>query len=135
MNYVRKLGFEESPDYDFMRSLFTKVLADRGEADDLQYDWMALNGGRGWEAGTTGNTPSALLAQAQAYATAGDNTGTTRDMPNTVGSEINRLHGNIMKCMIISQRKATYNKARSSKLSVLLKWSHGDGANASSSNS
>ncbi|KAF6754541.1 kinase-like protein [Ephemerocybe angulata] len=26
MNYVRKLGFEETPDYDFLRELFTKVL-------------------------------------------------------------------------------------------------------------
>jgi casein kinase 1 len=65
MNYVRKLGFEESPDYDFLRSLFAKVLDARGETDDGQFDWMALNGGRGWE---VGNTPSAHLAQAHAQA-------------------------------------------------------------------
>jgi len=26
MNYVCRLGFEETPDYDFLRELFTKVL-------------------------------------------------------------------------------------------------------------
>lgn len=50
MNYVRKLGFEEAPDYDFLRELFTKVLKNNGEQDDGVYDWMLLNGGKGWEA-------------------------------------------------------------------------------------
>ncbi|KAF9223443.1 kinase-like protein [Gyrodon lividus] len=67
MNYVRKLGFEESPDYDFLRELFTKVLKTIGELDDGIYDWMLLNNGKGWEAG---NTPSSLLAQAHATANA-----------------------------------------------------------------
>lgn len=31
MNYVRKLGFEENPDYDFLRDLLTKVLRNSGE--------------------------------------------------------------------------------------------------------
>jgi casein kinase 1 len=51
MNYVRKLGFEETPDYDFLRDLFTKVLKTLGEAEDGVFDWMLLNGGKGWEAG------------------------------------------------------------------------------------
>ncbi|KAN0092794.1 Protein kinase-like domain containing protein [Tylopilus felleus] len=67
MNYVRKLGFEESPDYDFLRELFAKVLKNIGEQDDGIYDWMLLNNGKGWEAS---NTPSSLLAQAHASATA-----------------------------------------------------------------
>ena len=50
MNYVRKLGFEETPDYDFLRELFTKVLKTLGEPDDGVFDWMLLNGGKGWEA-------------------------------------------------------------------------------------
>ncbi|KAJ4480032.1 kinase-like protein [Lentinula aciculospora] len=50
MNYVRKLGFDETPDYDFLRELFTKVLKTLDEADDGVYDWMLLNGGKGWEA-------------------------------------------------------------------------------------
>ncbi|BGP53966.1 hypothetical protein JCM8202_002963 [Rhodotorula sphaerocarpa] len=51
LNYVRKLGFEETPDYDFLRELFTKVLKNRGETDDGIYDWNQLNNGKGWEAG------------------------------------------------------------------------------------
>jgi casein kinase 1 len=51
MNYVRKLGFEENPDYDFLRELFTKVLKTTGEQDDGVYDWMLLNNNKGWEAG------------------------------------------------------------------------------------
>ncbi|KAK2460992.1 hypothetical protein APHAL10511_007462 [Amanita phalloides] len=50
MNYVRKLGFEEGPDYEFLRELFTKVMKTIGEPDDGVYDWMLLNGGKGWEA-------------------------------------------------------------------------------------
>ena len=52
MNYVRKLGFEETPDYDFLRDLFSKVLKTLGEGDDGVFDWMLLNGGKGWEAST-----------------------------------------------------------------------------------
>ncbi|EKM78588.1 hypothetical protein AGABI1DRAFT_40864 [Agaricus bisporus var. burnettii JB137-S8] len=59
MNYVRKLGFEESPDYDFLRELFTKVLKTLGEQEDGVYDWMNLNGGKGWEAGNV-STPYRL---------------------------------------------------------------------------
>ncbi|KAK4048658.1 Palmitoylated plasma membrane-bound casein kinase [Microbotryomycetes sp. JL201] len=61
LNYVRKLGFEETPDYDFLRELFTKALANAGEVEDEVYDWMLLNGGKGWEAG---KLSSSLLAQA-----------------------------------------------------------------------
>jgi len=65
MNYVRKLGFEETPDYDFLRELFSKVMKTLGEPDDGVFDWMLLNSGKGWEAG---NTPASLLAQAHANA-------------------------------------------------------------------
>ena len=51
MHYVRKLGFEETPDYDFLRELFSKVMKTLGEPEDGVYDWMLLNGGKGWEAG------------------------------------------------------------------------------------
>jgi casein kinase 1 len=50
MNYVRKLGFEETPDYDFLRELFTKVLKTLNEPEDGVFDWMLINGGKGWEA-------------------------------------------------------------------------------------
>ncbi|KAB5596430.1 Casein kinase 1 [Ceratobasidium theobromae] len=55
LNYVRRLGFEESPDYDFLRELFTKVLKNMGEPEDGVYDWMLLNGGKGWESQLSGN--------------------------------------------------------------------------------
>lgn len=45
LQYVRKLGFEETPDYDFLRELFNKVLCRLGETDDGVYDWMLLNKG------------------------------------------------------------------------------------------
>jgi len=44
LNYVRKLGFEETPDYDFLRELFTKVMKTNGDVDDGVYDWNLLNG-------------------------------------------------------------------------------------------
>ncbi|KAH3687327.1 hypothetical protein WICPIJ_001671 [Wickerhamomyces pijperi] len=50
LRYVRALKFEEDPDYDYMRSLMDKVLTDLAGADDDVYDWMALNGGKGWDA-------------------------------------------------------------------------------------
>ncbi|KAF8925858.1 casein kinase I [Dissophora ornata] len=50
LNYVRKLSFEETPDYDFLRDLFTKALKSIGEVEDGVYDWMLLNNGKGWDA-------------------------------------------------------------------------------------
>lgn len=44
LNYVRKLGFEETPDYDFLRELFSKVMKTNGDVDDGVYDWNRLNG-------------------------------------------------------------------------------------------
>ena len=52
MNYVRKLGFEEAPDYGFLRDLFLKVLKNIGETDDRMFDWCLLNNGKGWEHGS-----------------------------------------------------------------------------------
>lgn len=44
LNYVRKLGFEETPDYDFLRELFAKVMKNNGDIDDGVFDWNLLNG-------------------------------------------------------------------------------------------
>ena len=82
MNCVRKLGFEETPDYYFLRELFSKVLKNIGEQDDGVFDWMLINNGKGWEAGNVCyqfplltrivtelfQTPASLLAQAHATA-------------------------------------------------------------------
>lgn len=45
LNYVRKLGFEETPDYDFLRELFAKVMKNNNDVDDGVFDWNLLNGG------------------------------------------------------------------------------------------
>lgn len=50
LNYVRELGFEEQPDYEFLKEQFARVLRDAGEVDDQMFDWKLLNGGKGWEA-------------------------------------------------------------------------------------
>ncbi|CAL1704730.1 unnamed protein product [Somion occarium] len=62
LNYVRKLGFEETPDYDFLRELFAKVMKNNGDVDDDIYDWNLLNGGKGWETSLGQNQ---ILAQIQ----------------------------------------------------------------------
>ncbi|KAI0780968.1 CK1/CK1/CK1-G protein kinase [Trametes elegans] len=64
LNYVRKLGFEETPDYDFLRELYAKVLKNNGDVEDGVYDWNLLNGGRGWE-GSTGGGQNQILQQVQ----------------------------------------------------------------------
>ncbi|KAF9510280.1 hypothetical protein BS47DRAFT_1300340 [Hydnum rufescens UP504] len=56
LNYVRKLGFEETPDYEFLKELFVKVLRAAGETDDAMFDWKLLNNGKGWEANSVSPT-------------------------------------------------------------------------------
>ncbi|KIJ41231.1 hypothetical protein M422DRAFT_255736 [Sphaerobolus stellatus SS14] len=63
LNYVRKLGFEETPDYEFLRELFSKVIRNMGEVEDGVYDWMLLNDGKGWET-TAGSSNTANLIAA-----------------------------------------------------------------------
>lgn len=50
LKYTRNLGFEETPDYDYLRELLTKALRDDGSVEDGDYDWMRINSGKGWEA-------------------------------------------------------------------------------------
>jgi casein kinase 1 len=50
LSYVRNLGFEDTPDYDYLRDLFTQALKNTGEVEDGEYDWMKLNNSKGWEA-------------------------------------------------------------------------------------
>lgn len=46
---VRQLQFDATPDYESYRQLLLSVLPDIGETADGHYDWMDLNGGRGWD--------------------------------------------------------------------------------------
>ncbi|KAI8994633.1 kinase-like domain-containing protein [Pilobolus umbonatus] len=49
LQYARKLSFEETPNYEYLKDLFNAVLNTLGETDDGVYDWMLLNDGKGWE--------------------------------------------------------------------------------------
>ncbi|KAK4110081.1 kinase-like protein [Canariomyces notabilis] len=40
LTYVRNLGFEDTPDYDYLRDLFTQALKEAGLVEDGEYDWM-----------------------------------------------------------------------------------------------
>ncbi|CAK7218625.1 hypothetical protein SEUCBS140593_003610 [Sporothrix eucalyptigena] len=40
LTYTRGLAFDEDPDYDYLRSLFTKILEDEGAVDDGIFDWI-----------------------------------------------------------------------------------------------
>ncbi|KAJ7581221.1 kinase-like protein [Mycena floridula] len=62
LNYVRKLGFEETPDYEFLRELFSKVMKSNNDVDDGVFDWNLLNNGNGWEHSVG---QSQILAQMQ----------------------------------------------------------------------
>lgn len=64
LSYVRNLGFEDTPDYDYLRDLFTQALKNTGDVEDGEYDWMKLNNGKGWE--NMKQHPSQLLHAANA---------------------------------------------------------------------
>lgn len=50
LTYVRNLKFDEEPDYDYLVGLMDKALLLIDAVEDGHYDWMDLNGGRGWDA-------------------------------------------------------------------------------------
>ena len=39
INYVRKLDFEEDPNYDYLRGLFSSILEKNQEKNDLNFFW------------------------------------------------------------------------------------------------
>jgi casein kinase 1 len=49
LDMVRSLNFEETPDYEKYRLLLLSALEEIGETADGRYDWMKLNGGKGWD--------------------------------------------------------------------------------------
>ena len=42
LTYARKLGFEENPDYDYLRDLMSKAIVRTGGHEDNVYDWNTL---------------------------------------------------------------------------------------------
>lgn len=49
LEIVRNLAFDETPDYEGYRQLLLSVLDDLNLQADGEYDWMKLNGGRGYD--------------------------------------------------------------------------------------
>ena len=89
LSYVRNLGFEDTPDYDYLRELFTQALKNTGEVEDGEYDWMKLNNGKGWEA--MKHHPSQHLSGAHLPPARAAGTETPRG-PGTPGLSQNRLN-------------------------------------------
>jgi casein kinase 1 len=56
LSYVRNLGFEDTPDYDYLRDLFTQALHNAGGVEDGEYDWdkVQSESGKGWDSGKHG---------------------------------------------------------------------------------
>ena len=65
LQYVRELGFEDTPDYDYLRGLFDTIMKKEGNSDDGQYDWMYINNGKGWEASAVSSISSGLMQKHQ----------------------------------------------------------------------
>jgi len=42
INYTRNLGFEEDPNYDYLRGLFRKILESNNQQYDFIFDWTVL---------------------------------------------------------------------------------------------
>ena len=40
MNYCRRLGFEENPDYNFLINLFQSFMKELSYEDDGHFDWV-----------------------------------------------------------------------------------------------
>ncbi|CAL9733031.1 casein kinase I homolog 2 [Monosporozyma unispora] len=49
LEIVRNLAFDETPDYEGYRQLLLSILDDLSLQADGEYDWMKLNGGRGYD--------------------------------------------------------------------------------------
>ncbi|RCK55002.1 Casein kinase I 2 [Candida viswanathii] len=50
LTYVRNLKFDETPDYKYLINLMDKALLSVSVEEDGHFDWMDLNGGKGWDA-------------------------------------------------------------------------------------
>ena len=41
INYTRGLGFEQDPDYEYLRSLFKSIMNKSNFIYDFEFDWMS----------------------------------------------------------------------------------------------
>ncbi|RCI02332.1 casein kinase I [Rhizopus stolonifer] len=83
LQYARRLAFEENPNYDYMMSLFDKVLESIDEVDDGIYDWMLLNDGKGWERRSSYYRRNTAVAALNKAVTPRQNIHTTASPTNT----------------------------------------------------
>lgn len=67
LSTVRNYAFEETPDYDYLRDLFNKVLTKLKDTDDGVYDWMLLNNGRGYDYRSDAASDSSRHRSTQRY--------------------------------------------------------------------
>lgn len=44
LNYTRSLGFEDKPDYQYLRKLFRDLFVRQGYTMDYNFDWSNMNG-------------------------------------------------------------------------------------------
>ncbi|KAH9845314.1 Casein kinase I 1 [Teratosphaeria destructans] len=93
LSYVRNLGFEDTPDYDYLRDLFTKALQATGEVEDGEYDWMKLNNGRGWDVQRSSTQPhreqvNPSAADLKGGATAGQRASKTPIPPDRLNADL-----------------------------------------------
>ena len=100
LSYVRNLGFEDTPDYDYMRDLFTKALQSTGEVEDGEYDWMKLNNGKGWDA--------PRRASREAHASAADLKGGAGQRGSRIPQD--RLNADLPKPGAVRQSQGNLNR-------------------------
>ncbi|KAF7723604.1 casein kinase I [Apophysomyces ossiformis] len=52
LHYVRQLRFDEEPNYEFVKGLFSDIMerTRKGDESDILYDWNMINNGKGWQA-------------------------------------------------------------------------------------
>ncbi|KAL0482794.1 casein kinase [Acrasis kona] len=56
LNYARSLGFEDKPDYQFLRKVFRDLFVRQGYVMDYVYDWTLLEAKQSSGSGTTSST-------------------------------------------------------------------------------
>lgn len=67
LTYTRSMTFEQDPDYDYLRDLFTKILEDEKAVDDSGFDWIKVMPRE--EEPTTGTKPEPAGTASPAGAT------------------------------------------------------------------
>jgi casein kinase 1 len=99
LTYVRNLGFEDTPDYDYLRELFSQALKNTGEVEDGEYDWMKItkDSGKGWDskghaAGYPHHNPNSRPGPSQMELHSGHRAGHTTSHQQAQNLTVGRLN-------------------------------------------